>query len=277
MQLFSKDCCLDLSYTNIMGILNITPDSFSDGGKYNLLCNALVHVENMINAGANIIDVGGESTRPGANNVDVGEELDRVIPVIEAIKKNFDVWISVDTSKPEVMYESLKIGIHIINDIRSLHTDRALKVAALANIPVCLVHQPIALLCYNQYNFGDIIDEVDVYFSNQISRYEQAGIKKNNIILDPGFGFGKNINQNYQLLANINKFRHFDLPLLVGISRKSMIGNLLKINPSDCLIGSISCAVVSALQGIQIIRVHDVKETAEAMTIVKIVQNYKGM
>ncbi|MXP51095.1 dihydropteroate synthase [Pantoea sp. SoEX] len=275
MKLFSRNSCLLLSQPNIMGILNITPDSFSDGGKYNTLSQALLHVEYMIKAGANIIDVGGESTRPGADSVSVNEELERVIPIIEAIKKNFEIWISVNTSKPELIYESFKAGVHMINDVRSLYENGALKAAVYTNLPVCIMHGPSGILCHNKYKYENVIEEVNKYFHKQITRCEESGIKKSNIILDPGFGFGKNISHNYQLLANLNKFHHFGLPILIGISRKSMIGNVLKANPSNCLIGSVTCAVIALLQNIQIIRVHDVKETAEAMNIVKIIQDIK--
>ncbi|MBK4775642.1 dihydropteroate synthase [Candidatus Pantoea edessiphila] len=273
MKLFSRNSYLFLSKINVMGILNITPDSFSDGGKYNKLSKALMHVENMVNSGADIIDVGGESTRPGANNVSVEEELERVIPAIELIKKNFDVWISVNTSKPELIYESFKAGVNIINDVRSLSEHGALEAAVFTDLPVCIMHQSKGL-CY-QWTYKNTISEINKYFYEYILRYEKAGIKKSNIILDPGFGFGKNSIHNYHILANLNKFHHFKLPLLVGISRKSMIGDLLKINPSNRLIGSITCAVIAALQNIQIIRVHDVQETLEAINIVNIIQNIK--
>ncbi|PPI86552.1 dihydropteroate synthase [Candidatus Pantoea edessiphila] len=269
MKLLSKNSRLILSHndTIVMGILNITPDSFSDGGKYNILSNALFHVNHMINAGASIIDVGGESTRPGAKNISIGEELERVIPIIEAIKKNFNTWISIDTSKPEVMQEALKAGVHMINDTHSLSKDGALEVAVKANVPVCIMHYPIKLSKYQ-----NIVHLVDSYFSSKIDDYEKAGINRNNIILDPGFGFGKSLMNNYHLLANITKFHHFGLPLLVGISRKSMIGKLLKVSVSDCLTGSIACAVIALMQGVQIIRVHDVKETIGAINIVKTVK-----
>ncbi|PPI88606.1 dihydropteroate synthase [Candidatus Pantoea edessiphila] len=276
MRLFARDSCLVLSNTKVMGILNVTPDSFSDGGKYNSLSSALLQVKNMINAGANIIDVGGKSTRPGAVNISIEEELERVIPVIEAITKNFDIWISIDTSRTEVMKESLRAGAHIINDIHSLSEDGAVELAAMNNYPVCLTHNPIILSSYKSSKHENIIDVVNIYFSKKIAYYEKSGIKKNNIILDPGFGFGKSLLHNYQLLANLKKFHHFGLPLLIGVSRKSMIGNLLKIiNPTDRLVGSISCAVIALMQDIQIIRVHDVKETLEAINIVNTVQKMK--
>ncbi|MBE5252714.1 MAG: dihydropteroate synthase [Enterobacterales bacterium endosymbiont of Blomia tropicalis] len=277
MKLFARDSHLDLSFPHVMGILNVTPDSFSDGGKHNALVDALTHTNEMVNAGATIIDVGGESTRPGADEVSVEEELERVIPVVEAIAQRFEVWISVDTSKAEVIRESARVGAHIINDIRSLTEPGALEAAAATGLPVCLMHmqgEPRTMQQAPEYHH--IVSEVDAYFANQIARCEAAGIKKENLLLDPGFGFGKNLSHNYELLAHLSDFHHFGLPLLVGMSRKSMIGQLLNVGPAQRLTGSLTCAVIAAMQGTQIIRVHDVKETVEAMRVVEATRRVKG-
>lgn len=278
MKLFARDSHLDLSFPHVMGILNVTPDSFSDGGKHNALVDALTHTNEMVNAGATIIDVGGESTRPGADEVSVEEELERVIPVIDAIAQRFEVWISVDTSKADVIREAARVGAHIINDVRSLSEPGALEAAAAAALPVCLMHMQGEPRTMQQAPvYENILSEVDTYFAQQIARCEAAGIKKERLILDPGFGFGKNLSHNYELLAHLGDFRHFGLPLLVGMSRKSMIGQLLNVGPSQRLTGSLSCAVIAAMQGAQIIRAHDVKETAEAMRVVEATRRAKGV
>lgn len=270
MKLHAHGSTLDLTHPHVMGILNVTPDSFSDGGQHNHLNDALKHANAMINAGATIIDVGGESTRPGASEVSVDEELSRVIPVVEAIAQRFEVWVSVDTSKPEVILESARAGVHIINDIRSLSKPGALTAAVQTGLPVCLMHmqgEPRTMQTAPHYD--DIFETVNRYFVEQIARCEAAGIAKANLLLDPGFGFGKNLHHNYQLLARLSEFHHFERPLLVGMSRKSMIGQLLNVGPRERLSGSLACAVIAAMQGAHIIRVHDVKETLEAMRVVE--------
>lgn len=270
MKLFAQDSHLDLSHPHVMGILNVTPDSFSDGGKHNQLIDAVKHANAMINAGATIVDVGGESTRPGASEVSVDEELSRVIPVVEAVAQRFEVWVSVDTSKPEVIRESARAGAHIINDIRSLSEPGALEAAAQTALPVCLMHmQGEPRTMQNAPHYDDVFESVNRYFVEQIARCEAAGIAKENLLLDPGFGFGKNLHHNYQLLARLSEFHHFELPLLVGMSRKSMVGQLLNVGPTERLSGSLACAVIAAMQGANIIRVHDVKETVEAMRVVE--------
>lgn len=270
MKLHAHGSTLDLSHPHVMGILNVTPDSFSDGGKHNQLNDAVKHANAMINAGATIVDVGGESTRPGASEVSVDEELSRVIPVVEAVAQRFEVWVSVDTSKPEVIRESARAGAHIINDIRSLSEPGALEAAAQTGLPVCLMHmQGEPRTMQNAPHYDDVFESVKRYFVEQIARCEAAGIAKENLLLDPGFGFGKNLHHNYQLLARLSEFHHFELPLLVGMSRKSMVGQLLNVGPTERLSGSLACAVIAAMQGANIIRVHDVKETVEAMRVVE--------
>ncbi|EOS95668.1 dihydropteroate synthase [Erwinia tracheiphila] len=270
MKLYARDSVLDLSHPHIMGILNVTPDSFSDGGKHNDLIQAITHANEMINAGATIIDVGGESTRPGACDIGVGEELDRVIPVIEAISQRFEVWVSVDTSKPEVINEAAKAGVHLINDVRSLQEPGALNAAAATGLPVCLMHMqgsPRTMQQSPQYRH--LLRDIEAFFIEHIARCNAVGIKKDRLLLDPGFGFGKNLGHNYQLLAHLADFHQFGLPLLVGMSRKSMIGQLLNVGPSQRLTGSLACAVIAAMQGAHILRVHDVRETVEAMRVVE--------
>ncbi|MFO5779125.1 dihydropteroate synthase [Klebsiella pneumoniae] len=277
MKLVAQGSTLDLSHPHVMGILNVTPDSFSDGGVHNSLIEAVKHANLMINAGATIIDIGGESTRPGAAEVSVEEELARVIPVVEAIAQRFEVWISVDTSKAEVIRQSARAGAHIINDIRSLTEPGALQAAAETGLPVCLMHmqgQPKTMQEAPKYE--DVFADVELFFNEHIVRCEQAGIAKEKLLLDPGFGFGKNLSHNYQLLARLGEFHHFGLPLLVGMSRKSMVGQLLNVGPSERLNGSLACAVIAAMQGAQIIRVHDVKETVEALRVVEATLAAKG-
>lgn len=270
MKLSAQGTTLDLTHPHVMGILNVTPDSFSDGGTHNQLVDALKHANLMINAGVTIIDVGGESTRPGAEDVSVEEELERVIPVVEAIAQRFEVWISVDTSKPEVIRESARVGAHIINDIRSLTEPGALAAAAETGLPVCLMHmQGNPKNMQEAPRYDDVFAEVTHFFTEHIARCERAGIAKEKLLLDPGFGFGKNLQHNYALLARLSEFHHFGLPLLVGMSRKSMIGQLLNVGPSERLSGSLACAAIAAMQGAHIIRVHDVKETVEAMRVVE--------
>ena len=273
MEIRFQNQIMDLSFPQVMGIVNMTPDSFSDGGNYNNLDDAMRRVDSMIQAGASFIDVGGESTRLGAAEVSVEEELDRVIPLVEKIARYFDVWISVDTSKPQVITESAKAGAHLINDIRALTEPGAIEAAAKTQLPVCIMHMqgdPKTMQNAPHYQ-QDIYQEVDQFFTQHINRCINAGIEREKIILDPGFGvgFGKTLQHNYRLLAKLNNFHHFGLPLLVGMSRKSMIGQVLNVPPQERMIGSISCAVIAAMQGAQIIRVHDVKETFDALRIVQ--------
>ncbi|MFM1192473.1 dihydropteroate synthase [Yersinia enterocolitica] len=277
MHLTARDLVLDLTRPQVMGILNVTPDSFSDGGHHNNLDKALQHAERMLSAGATLIDIGGESTRPGATEVSEQEELDRVVPVLEALAKRFDVWLSVDTSKAAVITESARAGAHLINDIRSLQEPGALEAAAKTGLPVCLMHmqgQPQSM--QQSPHYDDLMADVNQFFKHHIDRCIAAGIAKSKLLLDPGFGFGKNLAHNYQLLARLAELHHFELPLLVGMSRKSMVGQLLNVPPQQRVIGSVACAVIAAMQGAQIVRVHDVKETIEAMQVVEATLSAKG-
>lgn len=263
---------LDLSRPHVMGILNVTPDSFSDGGRFLALDNALAQAKRMIEAGVSIIDIGGESTRPGAPDVELEEELQRVIPVIEAIRSEHNVWISIDTSKAEVMKQAALAGADIINDVRALQEPGALEVAATLGLPICIMHmqgQPRTM--QENPTYDNLLEDVGVFLQQRIEQCESAGIQREQLILDPGFGFGKTLQHNYQMLANLESFHQFGLPILAGMSRKSMLFKLLKKTPSECVAASISCATIAAFKGAQIIRVHDFEETLDAMKIVSMV------
>ncbi|HHX8600576.1 TPA: dihydropteroate synthase [Vibrio alginolyticus] len=274
MMITANNKSLDLSRPHVMAILNVTPDSFSDGGKYNSIELALAQVDKMIKAGVSIVDVGGESTRPGAPDVSLEEELRRVVPVIKAIREKYDVWISVDTSKAEVMRQAIDAGADLINDIRSLQEPGALEVAAKANLPICLMHmkgQPRTMQVDPHYD--DLMGDVSAFLEERIAACEAAGIDKSQLILDPGFGFGKTIEHNYHMLAHLEKFHEFGLPILAGMSRKSMIFKLLDKPAAECTNASVVCATIAAMKGAQIIRVHDFEETIEAMKVVEMTKN----
>ncbi|MGL5783550.1 MAG: dihydropteroate synthase [Plesiomonas shigelloides] len=274
MQLHSRGRTLDLSQPQIMGILNFTPDSFSDGGRFYGQDSALRHAEAMVNSGASIIDIGGESTRPGADEVSEAEELERVIPLLERLSRELDVWLSVDTYKPAVMREACLAGAYLINDINALQAPGALEVAAKAQVPVCIMHmqgQPRTM--QEQPHYQDVVAEVMHFLAERAAACQQAGIAANNIILDPGFGFGKTLAHNYQLLNQLEKFHALHYPLLVGMSRKSMIGKLLNNQADQRLAGSLACALLAAQKGAQIIRVHDVQETADVLRVMQAMMN----
>lgn len=265
---------LDLSTPQVMGILNITPDSFSDGGNYTQLDSALAQVERMIADGASIIDIGGESTRPGAKDVSEADELARVIPVLVAIKQRFNILVSIDTSKAEVMKAAIAAGADMINDVAALQNKDCLAALAASKVPVCLMHmQGLPRTMQKDPSYEHVVNDIIDFFQQRIKACMDAGISRERIILDPGFGFGKTLEQNYQLLANLSKFSSLDLPLLVGISRKSMIGNLLNRDVKQRLAGSLSAAVIAAQQGANIIRVHDVSATVDALTVLQAVTN----
>ena len=272
LQANSKTLLLDRPH--VMGILNVTPDSFSDGGQFNSLEKALQQAECMIQAGVSIIDIGGESTRPGAPDVSLEEELARVIPAIKAIRAKFDVWISIDTSKAEVMRQAVEAGADLINDVRALQEPGALEAAAQAQVPVCLMHmkgQPRTMQASPVYD--DVLTGVEAFLQERVEACEAVGISKEQLILDPGFGFGKTIEHNYHLLAHLEKFHTLGLPVLAGMSRKSMIFKLLDKAPADCMVASVTCATIAAMKGAQIVRVHDVEDTLEAMKIIEVMNN----
>lgn len=262
---------IDLSKPAVMGILNVTPDSFSDGGDYFSIQRAEQHAIEMQSDGAAIIDVGGESTRPGADAVDVQQELERVIPVIEKITGKLDIPVSIDTSKPEVMREAVLAGASMINDVMALQQPNAQETVASLDdsIAVCLMHmqgQPRTMQKNPEYD--DVVSEVIEFLQERVAASQRAGISKKQLLIDPGFGFGKTLQHNIKLLAQLERFLALDLPVLVGVSRKSMIGALLNNAPTDQrIIGSVAAAVMAMERGAQIIRVHDVKQTVEALTV----------
>ena len=267
---------LDLSRPSIMGIVNVTPDSFSDGGElYDNaqldLSKTLKVIEKMLADGANIIDIGGESTRPGAAVVSTQQELDRVIPVLEAVVERFDVLVSVDTSTAEVITESSKKGASLINDVRALSREGALAAAAQSKLPVCLMHmqnQPKTMQLEPTYT--DVVAEVLAFLTDRKASCMKAGIDSQKIILDPGFGFGKTLAHNLTLFGAIDQFVATGYPVLVGVSRKTMIGQMLGLeNTDERLMGSVALALLAAQRGAAILRVHDVLETRQAIDVWK--------
>jgi dihydropteroate synthase len=255
-----------------MGILNVTPDSFSDGGRFAGLDAARRHAEQLAGDGAAIIDIGGESTRPGAEGVSESQELDRVIPVIEALRGSIDLAISIDTSKATVMREAVAAGAIMINDVLALQEADALRAAVELCVPVCLMHmqgRPRTMQTNPQYE--DVTLEVTAFLGDRAAKCIEAGIARERIVIDPGFGFGKNHAQNIELLANLRQLQTLGLPVLVGLSRKSTLGELTGRDVDDRLPGSIAAAVVAVMHGAQIVRVHDVRETVDALKVVSAV------
>jgi len=258
----------------VMGILNVTPDSFSDGGQFTVIDVALRQVEQMLHDGATIIDIGGESTRPGAKAVNTTAELERVIPVIEAISDRFDCLMSIDTSKAQVMNEAVKAGAHMVNDVNALQAQGCIETVSELAVPVCLMHmqgQPRTMQHNPQYD--DVVADIKLFLRQRVDACVSGGIAKTNICLDPGFGFGKTLAQNYQLLNQLEEFNQLGLPILAGMSRKSMIGKLLNNEVDQRVAGSISCAVIAAMKGASIIRVHDVKQTTDALKVLSATLN----
>ena len=276
MQLKSGTKTLDLSTPVIMGILNATPDSFSDGGQFDTYEKAIQQTDKMIVDGAKIIDIGGESTRPGASPVTLEEELKRVIPVIKHVSEH-DVWISVDTTKAEVMRQAVAAGANLINDVRALQDPGALEAAAELGVPVCLMHmQGIPRDMQKNPQYNDVIEDICQFFEQRIDACLKAGIKKENIILDPGFGFGKSLEHNLQILANQKAFHRFGLPVLIGLSRKSMFDKLHQGRKADeRLASSLAGALISVQKQAHIVRVHDVVETADALKVLSAMQQYE--
>ncbi len=265
---------LDLSHPQVMGILNITPDSFSDGGDFIAPDAAILHAEQMLRDGAAIIDIGGESTRPGAEAVSEQEELDRVIPVIEAIRQRLSVIISIDSSKPAVMREAVAAGAGLINDVMALQLPGAMQAAREMSVPVCLMHmQGEPRTMQQNPEYGDVVSDIMRFFERRVEACVTAGIPRERLLLDPGFGFGKTLEHNLTLLRRLDEFGSIGLPLLVGISRKSMIGAILDGAPvGDRLYGGLAAAVLALEKGAAIIRVHDVRQTADALKVVNAVR-----
>ena len=263
---------LDLSQPRLMGVLNVTPDSFSDGGRHNAPDAALRHAELMLHQGAEFIDVGGESTRPGAAVVSEQEELDRVIPVVEKIHQNLDVIISVDTSSPAVITESARAGAGLINDVRALRIAGAPAAAAATGLPVCLMHmqgEPGTMQENPQYQ--DLMADVKAFLCERVDVAVKAGIVRDRIILDPGFGFGKTQQHNYELLQRLPELLELGLPLLTGLSRKRMIAGVLDegVSAEERAPASMAAAVICAMHGAAIIRTHNVGLTRDAMRVVR--------
>jgi dihydropteroate synthase len=255
----------------IMGILNVTPDSFSDGGKFFSLDKACEQAYSLVHQGADLIDIGGESTKPGSFPVPLDVELNRVLPLIKCIRDNSDICISIDTYKPEVMQAAVQAGANIINDVYALRAPGALDMAAKLEVPVCLMHmqgKPQNMQQSPHYSDG-VVNEIMRFFKQRIAACVTAGIEKKKLILDPGFGFGKGIEDNLYLMKKLEGFLAFELPLLLGVSRKSTLGKVLNKEVQDRLIGSIALSVYAALKGVGIIRVHDVDETNQALIIIE--------
>lgn len=265
---------LDLAHTHVMGILNITPDSFSDGGRFSQRDAALRHAEAMVAAGATLIDVGGESTRPGARAVSPVEELERIGPVVEALSRELDVIISVDTSTPAVIREAARLGAGLINDVRSLRREGALDAAAATGLPVCLMHmrgEPGDMQDNPQYE--DLVGEVSAFLLERMEQCAAVGIPREQIILDPGFGFAKSLQHNLSLFKHMEALHALGRPLLVGVSRKSMIGQVLGRPVAERLSGGLALAAMAMIKGARILRVHDVAETVDVVRMIAAVES----
>jgi dihydropteroate synthase len=263
---------LDLSAPRVMGVLNVTPDSFSDGGRYAASADALARAQAMVAEGAAIIDVGGESTRPGAPPVEVAEELRRVLPVVEALAAALPVPVSIDTSKPEVIRQAVAAGAGLVNDVRALRAPGALEAAAGAGVPVCLMHmqgEPGTMQAEPRYQ--DVVAEVIAFLEQRVAACEGAGIPPARILIDPGFGFGKTVEHNLRLLNRLDRLAATGLPVLVGLSRKSLIGKILDAPVDLRLYGSLAAAVVAVMRGARVVRTHDVRATVEALAVVRAV------
>lgn len=267
-----------MSLPVIMGVLNVTPDSFSDGGQFTSVPHAVEHAARMVEQGAAIIDVGGESTRPGASAVGVEDELERVLPVIEALQSELPVPISIDTSKPPVMQAAVSAGAGLINDVYALRRENALAVAAASGAAVCLMHmqgEPRTMQDAPDYP-GGVVACVANFLQERVKCCENAGISRDRLLIDPGFGFGKTLPQNLQLLAELPTLRRIGVPLLVGLSRKSMIGALLDLDVDARTLPSVVLALMAVERGARIVRVHDVAETRQALHLYRMVQAQKG-
>jgi dihydropteroate synthase len=266
---------LDLSKPRVMGIVNVTPDSFSDGGKFNTTGKAIAHALQLVEEGADILDIGGESTRPGATPVPPDEELKRVIPVIEGLR-DVGVPLSIDTYKPQVMQAAITAGADIVNDVFALREPQALEIVAASQAGVCLMHMqghPQTMQADPQYD--NVVSEVKDFLKARLNAAEQAGIDRSRIVLDPGFGFGKRTAHNLTLLNHLNDIQALGLPLLIGLSRKSVLRQVVGSSVDERIHASIAASVVSVMKGASIVRVHDVKPTIDALKIVQAVMNEK--
>ena len=260
----------------VMGILNVTPDSFSDGGRFNRLDAALKHALQMQKQGAEVIDIGGESTRPGAIPVSLDEELERVLPVIVKIRENSEVLISIDTSKPEIMQAAIEAGANMVNDVNALHAEGALEVCVNQQIAVCLMHkQGNPQTMQNNPQYRNVVDEIRQYLIERAAYCIEAGLPAEKICIDPGFGFGKSLENNLSLLKQMQQFCTLDYPVLVGVSRKSMFGLLLERNVEERLVASTAAVVIAYQKGARFFRVHDVIESCDVLKLCEAV-NYSS-
>ena len=256
-----------------MGIVNVTPDSFSDGGKFAATDLAIVHALDLVAQGADILDIGGESTRPNATPVCLQEELDRVLPVIEALSKQINTPISIDTYKPQVMQAAIAAGVSMVNDVRALQETGALEIVAKSNVGVCLMHmQGTPQTMQLNPHYENVVADVKALLANRLKASIDAGVSATRILLDPGFGFGKTREHNIQLIQNLESFAELSQPLLVGLSRKSVLGQVTGNDVDARLYASIAAAVIAAQKGAKILRVHDVKATVEALKVVTAIQ-----
>jgi dihydropteroate synthase len=266
------DRVLDLAEIQVMGVLNVTPDSFSDGGQFTTLSLAMKRAEQMILQGASIIDVGGESTRPGAAHVSIQEEMDRVCPVVERLVECFDVVVSVDTSTPALMSESIRLGAGLINDVRAFSREGAVEAVKSSSVALCLMHMQGAPISMQKApSYTSVVDEVCDFLQLASADMISQGVGSDQVLVDPGFGFGKTLQHNMQILNNIGHFSKLGFPVLVGLSRKSMFSEILNKPVDERLFGSLSGAVVAAYQGAKIIRAHDVGETKDAMRVIDVI------
>jgi|LakMenEpi03Aug12_release.lakeMendotaPanAssembly.Ray.scaffolds.fasta_scaffold250881_1 dihydropteroate synthase len=267
---------LKLDVPRIMAIVNVTPDSFSDGGRFETTQAAIAHALWLVEQGADMLDIGGESTRPHATPVPLQEELDRVIPVIEGLAGRCNIPISIDTSKPEVMRAAVAAGAGFINDVAALRHEGAMTAAADLGVPVCLMHMPgDPLTMQRSVHYDDVLVQVRQFLTERLFACEMAGIPKKNLVIDPGFGFGKHLEHNLALLANIAYFAELGLPVLAGVSRKSMIGQITGRDVGERVAGSAAAALLAAQNGAGIIRVHDVAETKDVLAVLAAVDGAK--
>ena len=274
MRLDCNGKLLDLTRPQVMGVLNVTPDSFSDGGDFFLLDRAVARALQMEAEGAAIVDIGGESTRPGAEPVSVEEEIGRVVPVIEALQSRLKVPISIDTRKPQVMRAAVRAGAGLINDINALREPGAIEAAVECGTPVCLMHmQGEPRTMQTDPRYANVVGEVADFLQKRVSACEQSGLSREKILLDPGFGFGKTVSHNLQLLAQLDTLTRSGLPIVVGLSRKSMIGKLLGLEPGERLPASIALAVLAVERGARLVRSHDVAATWQALQMVAALKN----
>ena len=264
---------LDLAHPKVMGIVNVTPDSFSDGGRYASSAAAIEHAQQLIADGADLLDIGGESTRPGAAEVSEQEELDRVLPVIEGLR-DIAVPLSIDTCKPSVMRAAIKAGASLVNDVNALQAKDALQAVADSDAAVCLMHkQGTPQTMQQQPRYADVVAEVSGFLRERIAAAETAGIARARIVIDPGFGFGKALTHNLDLLRHLEALRALGVPVLAGLSRKSMLGALTGRAVDDRVAASVAAALLAVQRGAAIVRVHDVRETVDALKVLMAVNS----